>query len=212
MVAKPPIEDGARNRAGMSLARAQRLSDKAKSTERSGATPKVLLFGVALAALGGVGFLLQSNLGTPAVDTAEIIATDAVAAPAIEDIQITSAQEAVAEEIPAETFAPRPILAPCIARIENDLTALQQADAQAMAWEIKRARIRTAAQSVLNCELAGVSFEGDFELTATDFADLHVAWDRTDGHLTFTIVDSVAPEDSPLVLTEDGQPIEFIVH
>ncbi|MEL6839821.1 MAG: hypothetical protein AAFP85_11060 [Pseudomonadota bacterium] len=224
MVAKPQIEDGARNRAGMPLARAQRLSDKAASKERSTSSSTLLVVLAIVATIGGGVVFVNSSAQAPeaAVQDITIAALPQVTGDTnavISDVQTASAETPpptqapvdITEE-PAPSFAPRPTLSPCFERVEDHLTALYRADIQSLAWEVKRDRIRAAAQTALNCEGAGVSFAGDFELTATDFADLRVQWDRTAGHLAFTIVDSMAPEASDVVLTDDGQPIAFIVH
>ena len=196
MVAKPQIQEGARNRAGMPLARAQRLTDRAGETQRKPKSPWIFAAILAVAVAGGGIYVLieQAQLRDIPADAATSIAAPTVPA-TIEPTQSpASSQSTTGTTATGGTaLAPRPALSRCMAQIESHLTALQTASATAQPWDTKRTHIRSAAQTALNCDTAGVTFEGDFELAASDFADLQVTWDRATGRLAFTIVDSVPP-------------------
>ena len=233
MVAKPHSETGTRGRAGMSLARAQRLSTKADAQSSGKGAPTSLIAAVAVLALGGIGYFALYG-GT----AAEAPATIANVLPApgtqiVADVPVTASAQvfpAVAEApapvtadpatdlavapvaAPLQVFAPRPAMTACLAQVEQHLRDLRATVQNNVPWEGRRGGIRAAAQAALDCPEARLTFNGDFELAATDLADLHVTWDRGTSVLTFTIVDSVPPEEAQVVLTDDGQPFDFIVH
>lgn len=223
MVAKPPIDGTARGRAGVPLARAQRLAQKAdaKNQQSGSRLPLVGLF-VVVALLGGAGFYYTEMPQEPA----PVVATTAPAPVAAAVAQINDDVVAIDTGVATQeqstdvaagldqtpVLAPRPVLAPCVRTIEQRLLSLHDADNQNMEWNVKRQRIRDTVQSVLDCELADFDLTGDFELASSDLADLQVVWDRSAANLKLTIVDSIALSADQTVYTDDGQPIAFLVH
>jgi hypothetical protein len=230
MVAKPQIDGTARGRAGVPLARAQRLAQKAdaKSKQSRSRLPFVSLF-LAVVVLGSAGFYYTEIAQKPAPIAAFVApesASAAVANPSVEvaqindgsaviDTDIANQEQSIDEVVPfVETpqFAPRPVLAPCVRTIEQRLQSLYDVDDQNAEWDVKRRHIRDAVQSVLDCDQATFEVTGDFELASSDLADLQVVWDRSAANLKLTIVDSIPPSADQAVYTGDGQPIVFLVH
>lgn len=230
MVAKPQNETAARGRAGVPLARAQRLNEKATAQADRGPSTAlpVAISGIAL--IGVLAFFTMGQSSSPSdVSVTPVGAVKATAqelpqdpTPEIAPAPLETASVAVpdvmrfasavdaAAEAPAQSARPR--LAPCIETIEVTLRRLEAVNAQGLDWEAKQLHIQDMAQAGLNCHLAIVQLDGDVELAKSDLADLRVRWDRDSAVLELTIVDSFGDDLHKVAYTDDGQPIEFIVH
>ncbi len=230
MVAKPQIDGTARGRAGVPLARAQRLAQKADAkTQKGGSGLPLVSLLLAVAVLGGAGYFYSGTIQEPAplvsvaapepapaavanpeAEVVQASSGDAVAEP---DIEVsTPSTELVALFEDAPQLAPRPVLPPCVRTVEERLLGLYNTNSQNAEWDVKRQLVRDAVQSVLDCDQASFGVVGDFELASSDLADLQVNWDRSAANLTLTVVDSVVPSADQAVYTTDGQPITFIVN
>ncbi|PJI91532.1 hypothetical protein BC777_0361 [Yoonia maricola] len=229
MTAKPHIDGTARARAGVPLARAQRLAEKADAKSRSDKSFLPLISAIlGLAVLGTAGYFYSGSGVSPAVDAAKVSVVSSAdtadqsavlnASPLEETVERTVAavpekpEAVVANVDPTAPLAPRPALAPCVQSVEQQLFSLHNANDQGAVWDVKRQHIRDAVQSVLDCDVASFDLTGDFELAASDLADLQINWDRSAANLKLTVVDSVAPAAQDVAYTDDGQPIAFIVN
>ena len=103
--------------------------------------------------------------------------------------QMTSSEPVVADiailSVPREdpVFPAQP---ECVAEMESRLDGLM-ATAEAP-WTTNEAAINDLNQLAVNCPEAGMEFRGDLELIGLGFADLWIAWDRSDFALTLTAV------------------------
>ncbi|NNE89049.1 MAG: hypothetical protein HKN27_13320 [Silicimonas sp.] len=220
MGANPHNDGKARGRAGVPLARAQRLSQKAVAKGESGKLPVLPIIVAAIGFSGFVGYTSVSAFRTTDEPAVVVEQKTQPAKPAFVATPVTAPAK-VAEDVPWSAQASskvvpvsvvRPRLAPCLASIEFRLRLLQTANANNEPWSAKKDYIQSVAQSVLDCDQATIQLDGAVELAASDFADLRVRWDRNAAVLDLTIVDSVPADMYQVAFSDDGQPVEFLVH
>ncbi|SFS15312.1 hypothetical protein [Yoonia litorea] len=237
MVAEPKNHNAGRARAGVPLARAQRLAKQAeaRSANRKSAAPAVVgILAVTLLGIGGyfyssgapsaaaalgdaqeggaVSPIIQEPENTQAVALNDTAVPEPVAAPFATEPATAVVAPAIQTVPERQVFAPRPVLPPCVNAVERHLTNLYRADVTGTQWDTKRQHIRDTVQAVLDCELATFTLDGDFDLAATALADLQVSWNRSAASLSLAVIESTGNKVTPAVLTEDGQPIAFLVH
>ena len=205
-------EIGRSKRAGVPLARAERLAAQTSST--SGGKGKLaLLAGVlGLAVVGVAVFSLSPESTAPTSQTVADSRQAAVtpAAP-VTDINPTVAVDpdpappASTAPSPAQaapTVAPveqRVTQAACITAIEANLLALRDKSllATSAPWPGKQDEINTLVQYVLDCSDGSIEMIGSMELVGSGLANLLVSWDR----FAFTLQLRTVPK--PAMMGED---------
>lgn len=227
-VKKNNKEIGRSNRAGISLARAQRLSESAQSRSGSGVTLRLvatlLLCGAAVmvylvAADTPEGDVVATNTGADLTveSTAETDSTEPDETSAIEVAEQTTAQS-IDEDPITEALAPAtdvvaaverqtsPIRyqSACIAAIEAqlDVLAAKSEGAEASTWIDKEAEIGTLMQYVLDCPDAGIEINGNVELVAKGIADLFIRWDRFGRSLKLNTVPPTPWEAEDIIIND----------
>ena len=217
MVAKPHLNDAGFDRAGVPLARAQRLKKQANAN-KSGRGP---LIGVGVALLAGLAAFAALGPGTEpeatvtaAVEQPEAPVTAAVEQP-VEPAEAPARAAAIATEpvlSPAATSVPRDTALPrCIAGIETQLNDVFAQRGDDHAWPVKQQGLSSLVQAGLNCELAMVEMIGSFDVAQSELGSVHVKWNRDTRALRIAVVDSNTRANYPPIMDENDRPIAFIV-
>jgi hypothetical protein len=207
-------------RAGLSVARAQRLSAKTAAPEGQGGRVLAGLGFLAIAGLVGLGILfVNAPEAVTEVAAAEAAPTapEAIAAalpkpePAAVEMPVAVA---AAEPIAAAEAIPEPLpvaAAPCVQTIEALLASLGTAASKDERWSAHEGDLNQLVQATLDCEDAGFRVAGSLELVGSGLADLKVRWDRKEKILDLAMVDRPADASArpPVRLDEAG--VEFVI-
>ncbi|MGL4237588.1 hypothetical protein [Tabrizicola sp.] len=221
-----------RRRAGMPLARAERLA--AKTETRSSASPRfyAALGFAAIAGLVGYGVVQNGHdAGMPELALA-VAKTDAAAPAAamspeapvslataaspIEAMPTTEASAAPSEALPMVASAAEPSTAvaasaSCLDTIEGLLASLQSAAATDGRWATQQDGLGKLVQATLDCEEADFRVAGSIELAGSGLADLKIRWDRESKVLDLAMIDSFAEPPTQEPASSDDQAIEFVI-
>lgn len=238
MADKRQIDGAPGRRAGMPLARAQRLVEHTNEA-RGGMSKAIVGLGiVSVGTLIGVGLMEGERSGAnAAVGDAAIASAPQPAAPGTPPVE----QEAIATLPAAPEADPLPMSAPdpapssqsegtvvasleepavaaiepsgpyCIQVIETQLLDLRASAANDAAWDAKQDDVAQLVQSALDCREAGLEITGSLELIDTPVADLKVTWDRDAWSLALVMIDSAEPTDPTPSESDSGRSIEFVV-
>ena len=225
-VKKNNKEIGRSNRAGISLARAQRLSESAQSGSGSGVTLRLLatllLCGAAVMVYFVAADAPESDVAAAITRTNQALTAEAAPETATAEPDETAAIEVAEQPIDeapvAEPLDPKPEVvaaverqaAPvryqsaCIAAIEAqlDVLAAKSEGAEASAWTDKEEEIGTLMQYVLDCPDAGIEINGNVELVAKDIADLFIRWDRFGRSLKLNTVPPTPWEAEDIIIND----------
>ena len=224
-------------RAGMTLARAERLATKAG--EGGGRAAQI---SVALGALMVVGMAAYGVLGTEArtseavaglaagpevaaaessVDVGKLALSapagesdtpPALAAPAAGSVELASA----GAEAGALALDPAPELAvaaalPCVQRIEGLLVSLHDSVATDGSWDRQQLGVTELVQATLDCDAAGFQVAGSLELLGSGLADLKVEWDRDAKVLGLAMIDRAEASAVETTMARDDKTIKFVI-
>ncbi|MEM6741428.1 MAG: hypothetical protein AAF646_15055 [Pseudomonadota bacterium] len=241
MTVKPQLSGGTSARAGVPLARAQRLAAATDAPQRKSVLPAVLVATALVALLGGAVMVAGPTL-TPSASppTAAADATvPTTSAPKMASIGAPAAAPAPA--LPPLVDAPRtaPIVASpenarlpaapaaleladlkpleqaqpqtCLERVENRLVELQSIIGAPSMDLVPKDALSGLMQASLDCPGVGLEIDGSLELASSDFADVLVLWNPDAPQLLLSVIDRSATEDLQPIFTENGVPTEFVV-
>lgn len=204
-------------RAGLPLARAQRLHAQ---TARIGRFSALRTTAVSLVAIGAVvvfgafpaasarvqSVILAASNGTPlaqlAGDLVQPLPQDA-------PTEVASAEPVVTEDIAPEAilFDANADAPACIVGIEQALADMvSRADAS---WSDNQETIDAIVQRGVDCPQAGVRIAGSLELAQTGFADLRLQWDRATWVINLTTVDPTLSSPDDIIVTDRSLEIVF---
>jgi len=207
MVAKPHLQDGGFERAGLPLARAQRLNRQSGAAKKNG---RAILFAVAAGVVfaGGVVAVLS---GGP--DAMPQTAPVEVASTTNADVEEPTAPEAVQFTKPVTvTYGAAPVVASsCLGRLERALGDVYDLRGAENTWPAKQEGLRSLLQTGLGCDDARVEMSGNFEIARGDLGSVSVKWNPVNRVLRLTVVDSGTDADHPTILDETGRPVAFVV-
>lgn len=203
MTAKPQIHGGSGARAGVPLARAQRLAARVERPRRRRRVWPILALALALPGFAGAVALMPEGLPLDVGGPARIAAvTDTALAPdPLTDLP----------RLPERRPDLRALVIPCVARVEARLADLH---ATAQTEEARAARqdgLSRLVQATLDCRAAGLEIEGSLELAEMGLADIRVTWQRDSSRLRLTVVDDVPAGGAQVAFSEDGLPVEFVI-
>lgn len=215
-------------RAGMPLARAQRLAARTGGT--SAATPRAYLaLGIlSVAAIIGLGAaqgippaagpadatpLPAPVAGVPApteeapAPPAATIVAAADPASGLVQVAADPAEGTVqAAAGPVVIAAPAATMAGCVGAIDGRVGLLRAS--AGTGWSAQRDGVLELLQSALDCRDARLEIAGSLELLGSDLADLRVRWNAAERALNLAVVDRTA---TPPAAVAEGDAIEFVI-
>lgn len=201
--------DGSGQRAGLPLARAQRLA--AKVDRQSAAAPRAFLI---------LGFLTVATIGAAAVfPVGGIDFGSFLNAEKAEAVPEATAVSQVANDIQAEANVDTPVIiddlnvpvaTACVQAIESQLAKLQTV-ALTKEQPADYRQVGVLVQNAFDCSDASLKIDGSLELLGTGMANLRVQWNRVDRALHLSMIDqsATAPVADPAVA--EGRAIEFVL-
>ncbi len=195
-------------RAGLPLARAQRLAARTGSTSAGG--PRAFLALGILSAGAIFAYGAMRPVGPAAVPAVFVAAADAAGSAAG-----AAASAAGERAAPAAALAPVEVAAPaampaCISTIEAQLDVLRAA-AAGTGWSSQQQNVSKLVQDTLDCSDAKLQIDGSLELIGSGLADLRVRWDRADWTLNLAMIELSAAPAATDGGVADGQAIEFVI-
>ncbi|MEL6585407.1 MAG: hypothetical protein AAFY65_02535 [Pseudomonadota bacterium] len=208
MATSPDTDATVRPRAGMPLARAQRISARADTTRSTRSRPLIGLALVGAGAVTAILFAADPAPDQPAMAGSAPVASAPAAAPPSEEGVPTQVVETAA--VPARPRT-RALVVPCVYDIEQSFEALHLLAAQSPDWDIRRDGIATLMQHAVDCGAASLNVTGSLELAMTDIADLRIRWDRKAARLDLAVIDGTDITAEMAVFSDDGRPIELVL-
>lgn len=214
-------------RAGLPLARAQRLA--AETQKRAGKGSASLLYGLALLGVSGlVGFGLfteQSSVPSSVVATQTALPEQPLiaspTAPAMAEVSVPVAEIVSAAVKPLEmekSAEPQAVSLPinsshpaCVQSVETRLNILHETTVSNAHWSKQQSTLSDLVQSVLDCNETRLKIRGSMELIGTDMADVRVRWDLKNWTLDLNMIDNI--EQHPALSTSDTTDgtVEFVI-
>ncbi|MBM7069851.1 hypothetical protein [Actibacterium sp. 188UL27-1] len=192
-IPKGKVGVGRSRRAGVPLARANRLAEKTagKAAPRGMWLLAATLSGAVAIAIVAFGFLASDNASPTTVTEVTspakaAAAVSSVAASKDTDVQPDQAPpaegtaQARVERPPTVKAEPQIFRAACVTAIEANLLALKEKSqiAASTPWPNKQDEIGTLIQYVLDCPDSSIDMVGSMELIGSGLADLLISWDR----------------------------------
>lgn len=226
-------------RAGVSLARAQRLAGK---TSSAGTTPSRVYVSLGILAIGGfVGYGLYASENTsehPILQAGAAEVTEAPVSgsapnalalalstpPAMADTsseplpspELQPIEEAL--EVADTPDSPIPAdsevvvaLPDCVQSIEDKVASLRSATSGDDAWAAQQGNVAALVQATLDCSHAQLEIAGSLELLGTDLADLRISWDREDWNLDLAMIDGLGQLEAGPDPASDATTIQFVI-
>lgn len=197
-------------RAGLPLARAQRLAVETQKRAKRGRAS--VLYGVSLLGVAGlVGLGVMSTTSETVTGTAPSVAT---AAPVPSQPTVASAQTpaTVAPSAPIVVTLPvDPANPTCVQMVETHLNTLYRTSAEDADWTGRQDAVATLIQAALDCDDTSLKITGSLELAGTNLADIRVRWGREDWTLDLAMVDIVGPGAVTDAAEMSNDSFEFVV-
>lgn len=214
-------------RAGLPLARAQRLAVETRKGARKGSTG--LLYGVALLGVSAlVGFGLVTEQASPPSSAVASQTTlpeqPLIASPvgsAIADSAVAATETAsarVPQLEPVAAVQPQTVSLPidsnhpaCVQSVETRLNTLHETTVTKAHWSTQQSALSDLVQSALDCNEARLKIRGSIELIGTNMADVSVRWDRNSWTLDLNMIDNIEEQAalSAPGITDDA--VEFVI-
>lgn len=214
-------------RAGLPLARAQRLAVETKEAAHKGSAG--LLYGVSLlgvSALVGFGLVTEQDSAPASVAANQTtlpeqpfiespigyaIADSAVGAAKIATASVSQLEPVAAVE-PQTVFLPVDSSHPaCVQSVEARLNTLHKATLSEAHWSKQQSALSDLVQSALDCNEARLKIRGSIELIGTNMADVSVRWDRNSWTLDLNMIDNIEEQAALTTpgITDDA--VEFVI-
>ncbi|MEO0918325.1 MAG: hypothetical protein AAFY31_15290 [Pseudomonadota bacterium] len=214
-------------RAGLPLARAQRLTAETQKRARKGSAG--LLYGVGILGVAGlVAFGVSSEQNSTSTQTAAIQTPlpeqPAIGAADATPPSVTSAQtagvvqaavpssEAALAASPTVTSLPIDVSHPaCVQSVETRLNTLHEMTANQTHWSQQQNALSDLVQAALDCNDTRLKIVGSIELIGTNMADVRVRWDRNNWTLDLNMIDNIEQQAalSATGITDDA--VEFVI-
>lgn len=204
-------------RAGLPLARAQRLAAEADSRARKGKANVLYGIGVlGVAALVGAGMMSrEAGFETTANASEQTRAEEPIVAAAPSQPETLPVPKAVAQPesqtapvVPASISVDR-TQPQCVQAIETRLDALYQLGATGKPGV--ESAIRGLVQTALDCDNTQLRITGSMELIGTGLADVRVRWGRADWLLDLAMVETADRQATPPAAIINDSSVEFVI-
>lgn len=226
-------------RAGVSLARAQRLAGKTNAADSTSPRIYVGLGVAAIAGLVGYGLyapndasaslLSQTDTGfepqiaapvpgpaasaSNVADLTDAPAPNAVRSPDTEPFRTASLGETSNAPQPS-ALAPREIVVAvpdCVRSIDERVEMLRSTASENDDWSEQQDNVTALVQATLDCSHAQLEIAGSLELLGTDLADLRIRWNRDDWNLDLAMIDSFSQSEAGPDPASDPSTIQFVI-
>lgn len=216
-------------RAGVSLARAQRLAGKTSTADS--VAPRLYVGVGALAIVGLVGYGIYEGTQASAAPDSNLIASISTGTPADVTAPIAGAASSApayalvegAEAVVSPTSAPvpdAPVAQPreivaavpgCVETIERKIDVIRSAAAGENDWNVQQENVTALVQATLDCSDAQLEIAGSLELLGTDLADLRIRWDREDWNLDLAMIDGADLPGEEAAADPEAKTIQFVI-
>ncbi len=210
-------------RAGLPLARAQRLTAETQKRARRGGTG--VLYGIGIFSVAGlVGFGVMTgqapdpvqvaSLQTSASDAAFDAPTTITASDTVVDAiaSVADAPNEFVPEAPVTTSIPIDQNDPaCVRSVETRLNSLHEMAVTDVHWSRQQDALSNLVQAALDCSETRLKIVGSIELIGTDMADVRVRWDRNNWTLDLNMIDNIEQQSALASPGITEQAVEFVI-